>query len=182
MTSKQKLLILIAFLIILDIIIWFATRPPVYYNDVVLSEVNNIKNETEMKYMDTVISVGLDKENISGVSVIIKNLSEPVKEKFHVESGLDLQAAIIGNETQFILYVTDMGRKACIIPLAHELVHLHQYNSGEFKILTPKSIRWKGVELSDSVVVSIPYQEREWEKIAFQMESSLGKLIEKELY
>lgn len=182
MSSKQKLLLLILALIILDLIIWIATQPPVFYNKVELTSDNIIKNETKMAYIDTVILVGLEKESITGVSVIVKSLTKDISDKFQSENGLDLQATIIGNENQFVLYVNDMGRKECILPLSHELIHLHQYHTGELQILTPKQIKWKGVELDQNIILSIPYKEREWEKVAFEMETPLSKLIEKELY
>ena len=119
---------------------------------------------------------------ITGVSVIVKSLTDQIKDKFQAENGLELQATIIGNETQFVLYVNDMGRKECILPLSHELIHLHQYHTGELKILNPTQIMWKGVELDQKIVLSVPYKEREWEKVAFEMEKSLGNLIEKDLY
>lgn len=182
MSSRKKVLLLILFLIILDIIIWILTAPPTYYNDVVLSSDNHIKNETDMKYMDTVILVGLDKENIKGVSVIVRKLTNEIKEKFTLQNGLDLQATIIGNTTQYVLYVSDMGRRECIIPLSHELIHLKQYNSGQLKILDKNKIEWNGVVLNDSIFLTIPYEQRQWEKTAFEMEVPLSKLIEKELY
>ena len=45
MSSKQKVLLLIAALIIIDLIIWIATLPPSYYNKIALPSDNIIKNE-----------------------------------------------------------------------------------------------------------------------------------------
>lgn len=182
MSSKKKVLLLILFLIILDIILYLITAPPKYYNQIELSDVNFIKNETKMKYLDTVVLVGLDKENIKGVSVVVRELTDDIKNVFKAQNNLDLQATIIGNGTQFVMYVSDMGRTECILPVSHELIHLSQYYTGELKILPNKQIEWKGVVLDDSVFLSIPYDEREWEKVAFQMEYKLSDLIKEELY
>ena len=93
-----------------------------------------------------------------------------------------MEAAIIGNETQFVIYVSNMDRRECILLISHELIHLSQYHSGEFKILSDKLIKWNDVVLSDSIIKTIPYEQRQWEQIAFQLEQPLSRSIQNDLY
>ena len=91
-------------------------------------------------------------------------------------------AAIIGNETQFVIYVSDMDRRECILPIAHELIHLSQYHNGQFQILSDKFIKWNDIILSDSIIKTIPYEQRQWEQIAFELEQPLSRAIQNDLY
>ena len=181
-SSKTWVLLLAVILIILNIIAFLYSSHAPYYNHIELSEDNFVKNETKMPYLDTVILVGLRKQNVKGVSVVVRPLSEEIIQKYSYENGLDLEAAIIGNQNQFVIYVSDMDRRECIVPIAHELIHLSQYHSGEFKILSDKLIKWNDVVLSDSIIKTIPYEQRQWEQIAFQLEQPLSRSIQTDLY
>ena len=88
-SSKTWVLLLAVILIILNIIAFLYSSQAPYYNHIELSEDNFVKNETKMPYLDTVILVGLRKQNVKGVSVIVKPLSDEVIQKYSYENGLE---------------------------------------------------------------------------------------------
>ena len=183
MSDKKKYLLFLGLIIVIDLILWFSLSfHSSYYNKVELSGNNLIVNKTEYSYMDTVVSVGLDKMNIKEVSVTITHLTDDIKEKFEGDEPISLNAAIVGNENQFIIYVSNMDREHCIVPLSHEIIHLNQFNKGKLQVILPDKIMWDGIVLTTETIKTIPYGQRSWEEEAFKFENHLGKLIEDELY
>ena len=164
-------------------IIFFHSNAEPFYNRIPLtahgSTGNYIVNMTPYAYMDTVIFLGLDKLNVTGVSVLIKELSSDTKKSFADANSLDLNAAIIGNRKQFIIYVKPMGRYECIPVISHELVHLSQYHRGRMRVLTTNQVVWDGATMN---VIDMEYNDRPWEKEAFADQDRISTAIKQKLY
>lgn len=182
-TSTIEKIILVALFLIILLLIWKYMGQQETYNQVPLSNNNYITNHTEFSFLDTTLSVTLDAAEISGVSVIVKDLSSDVRIQFaETTGGVDLQAAIIGRGNQYIMYVYRLDRINAIRTISHETIHLMQYRSGRIDILSDSKILWEGDTLTKETIYNIPYQFRPWEKEAFDGEGVLSDKVEKILY
>lgn len=183
MNKKTNRILLIIFAAILIIFgIWYlSTIPEQYFDKVELSTKNGIKNQTEYNYLDTLVSVGIEQLNISPVFVVIKSLTEQSKNNFLFENDKELKAYIIGNNSQYMLFVDKMYRVDAITVISHELIHLKQYNSGVLKIDSTKVIWWSDTIKSDELT-KWTYGQRPWEIDARKKSILLSDEIRKILY
>lgn len=182
-TSTIEKILLISLFIMMVLLIWKYLEEQETYNRVPLSNNNYITNHTEFSFLDTTLSVTLDAAEISGVSVIIKNLSPDVRSQFEeTTGGVHLQAAIIGRGNQYIIYVYNINRMNAIRTISHETIHLMQYRSDRIQILSDSKVLWEGDTLTKETIYNIPYQFRPWEKEAFDGEGGLSEKVETILY
>jgi len=161
-------------ILILIVIVWLIIigNKPRYFNQVELSNDNYIKNKTEMKYLDTILSVGLNELQIKGVTIYVRGIS--IKKNL---GDLELKGHIIGIGNQYLLEIDKVSKSEVISILSHELIHLHQMNSGDLMV-TEKYVIWKHDTLSDIK----SYENREWEIEAFGLGEKLEKKINDVLY
>ena len=152
-----------------------------YYNKVILPDKNSVLNQTNQKYLDTLVLIGLEELQIENVEVEIKTLTDEVQQQFG-DNSYTLNAAIVGNKYQFILYITDMPRSSATETIAHELIHLQQYHTEKLKILNQTQLRWDGKVLDKEIFAYIPYEQREWEIEAFRNQTTLKDKINKILF
>ena len=143
------------------------------YNKVILSKENHITNLTNTLYLDTIVSVGLSKLKQSNISVVILPLTHRQIDQF-VDSG-ELKAQIVGKDSSYIIFVSDLTRNESIKVISHELIHLTQYQSGQLKIGSTGVI-WQGNQVDNLL-----YEERPWELEAFSKQRNLSDKIEKVL-
>ena len=92
---------------------------------------------------------------------------------------MDLTASIIGANDQYLIYINDVDRTTAMKSLAHELIHLKQYDSGRLRVIGSGVVIWEGNEVN---VLDIPYNDRPWEKEAFQGQNELEIKIKNILY
>jgi hypothetical protein len=148
-----------------------------YFKKVKLNSLNHIINRTNIDYLDTVISVGLNKLDIRGITLIIYPLKEETK-KIFAENDFELKAYIRGVNKQYIIWIDKMDKLKTINTLSHELIHLKQYETNRL-IVNDKVVIWKGEKID---LMNVPYSERPWEIEAFEKETDLNILIRKELF
>lgn len=176
MKNKNTVLIVLA-IIIVGLLILLLTRKETTFRTYTSLNNNYIQNFVESKtYLDTIVMVGLDRLGINGYSVQIRPQQGTVK----IDDEFTTEAFIFGNENQSVIYTKEsLGRGTAIKILAHELIHLEQYRSGKIKRVGTKGVYWDGELIED--ITTIPYNEREWEKEAFDKGRELEKEIRKEL-
>ena len=182
MKIKNIILIIVLVLSVVFLVIYLnkkAVEIPFNTND--LPETSDyIGNHTEnMKFIDTVLYRGIYDLGIEGVFINVFTLSDEVKINFQRENEMELEAHIVGEDPQYAIYVTDMDRRTSLRILAHELYHLQQYHTKRLINKGNGIVSWEG---NDVDVLSIPYNERPWEKEAFDNQSTLEKKLIKELY
>ena len=172
MKNKNTVLIVLA-IIIVGILILLLTKKETTFRTYTSLNNNYIQNFVQSKtYLDTIVMVGLDRLGIGGYSVQIRPQQGTVK----IDDEYSTEAFILGNEYQSVIYTKEsLGRGTAIKILAHELIHLHQYRSGKIKRVGTKGVEWDGELIED--ITTIPYNEREWEKEAFDR----GRVLEKEI-
>ena len=170
-------------LIILVVLIWKSYKAQEPYSPVPLSGNNFVVNQTEYVWADTTVSVALDIAGVEGVTVVIKDLTPEMRNRFRDDNvGVELNAAIVGSGNQYLLYVYRLNRLDASKVVAHEIIHLLQYRSGRLKILPPKNIVWEGDTISADRLYSIQYSERGWEREAFDGEDGLANKMDEILY
>jgi hypothetical protein len=176
MKNKNTILVVLAIILLLGIIL-LVTKKEITFRTYTSLNSNSIQNFVESKtYLDTIVMVGLDKLGIGGYSVQIR----PQQGTAKIDDEFTAEAFILGNQYNSVIYTKEsLNRYSAIKILAHELIHLEQYRSGKIKKLGNGSIEWNGELIED--ITTIPYNEREWEKEAFDRGSDLEKEIRKEL-
>ena len=169
MSMKKKLLIIIIGLLLILFVIYVILNykdPNRPFRTVELSGDNLIENNVYPSYYDTVLSVAMNKMDMVGNRVIIRELSSGAKSQFDGE----LKAHLRYHNSMFYLFIIDLNRSEAIEVLSHEVIHMDQYLKRDF-IFENNEVQWMGkvMELGD-------YDVRPWEKNAFARQ---GKLIDK---
>jgi hypothetical protein len=176
----KKTIILISVSVILIIsTIFFVLKVSAedrYFNKVNLTTTNGnlINNNVFPTYYDTILSVGLEEEGIIGSFVVVSQLSDAAKEQFNGE----LKAHVRFFDGVYYLYTDHMDREEAIRVISHEIIHIHQYNSGQL-IYENGEVTWENKTYD---LNSVDYDYRPWEKDAFNRENELNNKILKILY
>ena len=178
---NKKTLIIIGGVILALTLLFFlfkSLNKETYFSRIRLSPSNIIFNQTSNSYMDTIVSVGLSELEIKDAVVVIRPITADILDMLKSkEPALDIKAFIIGREDNYIIYITDLNRTTAIEVLSHELIHLKQTETGRL-LKGTKSVKWEGKEYSPE----LPYEDRPWEKDAFDMQGQLESKIYKVLY
>lgn len=133
------------------------------------SNENGVRNTAEKQYLDTIVQVGLDKLELKGITVLV----EPMKQNLEI-GDYDVEAYIVGNSNQYIIFIKPMSRDKSIEVLSHELIHLFQSERGKLQKRSNYLI-WEGDTILNPN--EIEYGNRPWEKEAFLF----GRYLEKEI-
>ena len=160
----------VALLILLILIFWDSYNSNIPYKDITINSDNTIVNKTEQRYLDTALLVALNEAQVSGITVIIEDLTPSVREQFRQFSDIHLSAAVVGNGKQFILFVDRFSHKGALTPISHEVIHIMQYYSGRLKSIPDYGVVWDSDTISYDVLRATNYRERPWEMEAFDAE------------
>ena len=137
------------------------------------SNENGVRNTTEKQYLDTIVQVGLDKLELKGITVLV----EPMKQNLEI-GDYGVEAYIVGNSKQYIIFIKPMSRDKSIEVLSHELIHLFQSERGKLQKRSNYLI-WEGDTILNPN--EIEYGDRPWEKEAFLFGRHLEKEIRRDL-
>jgi predicted metallopeptidase len=177
--KRKKLIILVLSVLLVGLISFLLTNTSFseesYFNQVKLSDNNFITNTEVSTFYDTIISVGLDEVGVSGVNVVVSELSNGAKEKF--DYG-ELKAHVRYFNGTYYLFLDKYDRRESIDIISHEIIHISQYNTGQL-IYENGELYWEG-EFYD--LETLDYDNRPWERDAFSGESNLSSKILKKLY
>lgn len=164
--SRVNKLIFVIVAILLTIIIYFLlTYKEASFNKVEIVKSNGILNRTEDLYLDTIVHVGLKELNISGITILIN----PLEEKL-TSGEFEIEAHIVGNQNQFIIFTQSFNRRKAIEVISHELIHLNQYRT-ERLVKLGSTIVWEGIPYP--LIGLLPYLDRPWEVEAFVLGEEL---------
>ena len=178
----MKNIIKVLIVIILLVIIYFFVKNSQkdnYFKPVPLSTSNTITNLVNKPFMDTVVSIGLGVLEVKDCYITIKPMDDNIRNRFLNQNGLSLQACVIGTNDLYDIYIEDINKDEAITVLSHELIHLKQYNSGDLDVIGDGIVLWKGQKIN---VMDIPYDQRPWEKEAFDNQGDVSVKIKKILY
>lgn len=138
---------------------------------------NSVFNNTTLGFYDTIILTGLNILGVEGVGVTVEPVSTKAKEVFASQGG-ELAAHIREFYGSYYLYIEPSSKKESIDVIAHELIHLTQYNSGQLSYAND-TITWNGKKYHK---YEIPYGERPWEIDAEEKGVVLASKIKQKLY
>lgn len=175
---KNKIVnILIGITIIALVIYVLATSRKDEYKPIPLSTVNHITNTTDKKYLDTIVSATLDELKLKDIYVTVKPLTQEVITSF--DKGFNLRATIRGNNSHYVIYVNpDLMRNESTRIIAHEMIHLLQYQSKELEIKPGGVVYWRNNKVN---LLDLSYEERQWERIAFDKEGDLNDRVREKI-
>ena len=172
--NKKIILLILLFLLALLFVGFFyinnGQEGEDYFNNITLSENNIIVNNTKPKYIDTILSIGLDKAGLVGVTVVVNEMSDGAE---NMIPDYELKAHIREWEGVFYLFIGSVSKSEAIRVLSHEIIHIHQYYSDELKYFDGK-VYWRGDEYD---LNDVNYDKRPWEEDAFDRERSLSNAV-----
>ena len=154
----------------------------VYFKPEAFSNKNNILNVTEPKYLDTIVSVGLDVLGVESTFISISHLPENIKDQFgFANPDTQLQAFILSDDSDlFRIYFDKIDKETAITVMSHELIHLKQYYDSKLKVdLKAQTAEFMGKSYN---LQEIPYAERPWEKDAYDNQNDVANKLKKRLY
>lgn len=145
-----------------------------YFKEVELSNTNTVINSlNRLHYYDTILIVGMEVAGLNGVTIILNNLSDAAKNQF---SG-ELKAHIRLYNGNYYLFLGALNRDEAITVISHEIIHMQQYQSGDF-VYENEEITWLGIPYS----LDGDYETRPWERDAFEKQNNIEKTIRSVLY
>jgi len=171
---REKTLIWISVFILLVIaifVLFWKKDENEYFNQVILTSNNTINNNTLPKYIDTILSIGLDAAGLVDVVLVVNPMSESAKTSI---PDYELRAHVREWDGIFYLFIGNIRRDEAIKVLSHEIIHIHQYYSGELSFIDGK-VYWEGEEYD---LTNTEYDKRPWEQNAFDREVPLSNAIE----
>jgi predicted metallopeptidase len=147
-----------------------------FYNTLSLSENNIVNNRTNLKYLDTIVKVGLDSLGVKNVVVVINKINELEKEV--ANSNMSLSAILIVQKPVYLIKVNSKTINIKTIEvIAHELIHIKQYEENRL-FVDSKNVFWNGIDYSN---VRLEYHNLPWEVEAFKQDDILANKIRKTL-
>jgi predicted metallopeptidase len=145
-----------------------------YFKPVELPTTNTVVNTLDhLHYYDTILAVGMDGAGLSGVTVVINDMTDAARNQF---SG-ELKAHIRLFNGVYYLFVGALNRAEAIQVMSHEIVHIQQYNSGEL-VYENEEVKWQG----EVYILDEEYERRPWERDAFSKQNSVESIILNTLY
>jgi predicted metallopeptidase len=136
-----------------------------------------VRNRVDVKYLDTILSVGATKMGMSNIYIDVRELDP--KNRYTIE-GVETMAHVYGTTNVFLLYTQNLSRKLSISVMAHELIHIWQMHTGKLMPGPKGSLIYDNKYYADGN--NIPYDERPWEIEANEKARDLETQIRKELY
>ena len=174
---KTKHWIGVIVLLVIALIIYLASRPERTFENYEFNNRNAVFNLHKKAYLDTIVQVGLDRLSISNVVVVIRNQDQAQS----LGGDYETDAYIKTNGDQYAIFVKPgISRASAISTIAHELIHLQQYEMNWLKTLGGKAVIWKGDTIYD--ITEIDYPDREWEIDAFKHGPNLADNIKEVLW
>ncbi len=158
-------------IILLSFITYLILRPTVQFNKVELDPNLNVWNQTEMSYLDTIVSVGITQLGIEPKFVLLRDLVHLPKEI----DGYEVKSHIRYNKLGgFVIYIQPMGRTECIDVLSHELIHVKQFMNDGYDVGLDTLVYKGKVYTSENMP---KYEDRPWEQEAFILGPHLARDI-----
>ena len=179
MKKTLKIVLIIVGILLLGLILFMIFKKPKPFNELNVPITSYVSNQTDVEYLKPIIYAGLYELKIDSIYLIIKPMNKEVANAEIGDDGYDLEAFILGNEKQFMIYIKNMSRTEYIKVLTHELIHLEQYNQGKLSRVDKNTVKWDGKLYIPS---EIPYMERPWESDAFNRANQLEKDIRELLF
>lgn len=160
-----------SFLIFIIFLFTSCDRGTTLSKDIIKS--NIVYNYSDHKNIDNIIYIGLDYLNLDSINVSVFNIPEMFKVVENNNDYYVVRGFIIENcNNSYIIYLNNyIDRDGIILTIAHELIHLKQYNNDRL-IITEYN---NGVYFDNIFYFTdfLEYKKRPWEIEAFKEQDSL---------
>lgn len=188
---KKPTKIVLVVLLVVGILIMLAllfSKPFVEptFDNVEIPKTYSIQNKTKYQFLSKVVSEGVVELGLDTVYITLYPLNEDIKDQASIE-GRDLFAHINAGtpgSKQYAIFIAEEGLTVnkYIEVVAHELIHLQQYESGKLRVidLETGTVVYNGWPYQN--ISLIPYDNRPWEQDAFKESPTLERKIVKRLY
>jgi predicted metallopeptidase len=171
-------------LVIISIILLLIFKKPYVeptFDHIEIPSTYSIINKTKWESLSKITAVGLQELELDTVYVTLWPLSE--KEKQTALPGRELLAHILsGGNNQYIIFISEdnLYDRDYVKVLAHELIHLQQYQDGRITLDTRTgAVIYNGWPYD---INSVEYDKRPWEIEAFEKSPQLQLKMIKRLY
>jgi len=171
--SRSWIQITIAVVLIGLAAIMFFSTPKSHFDKVSFNDNNIVINRAHKNYLDTIVRAGLQSIQIDNVNVLLLPL------KKQSIGDYELKGAIVKIKSGYVISIINTNRAESIEIIAHELVHLEQYNS-KTVVLFKDGITYYNIFYPFRYFPL--YEKRLWEIEAFLKQSIVKKDIESILY
>lgn len=167
--------IILGILLLIFVVFKIATYEEKPFKKVSILTTNIVVNTMNKTYLDTIVLVGLNELKVSGVTLHIAPLNDVIKKRLN---DMEYQAILINENGFYVLYLGNYTRGYYIPIIAHELIHLKQYQEKKLAIVNNIPY-WYGKEFTTTGIL---YTDRPWEAEAFTGQLDLSTKIRKILY
>lgn len=168
--NMKKVILGVVLLLVVGLGVYFLNKEEKYFNKVELETKNYVGLRVGESYIDTIIKVGLKELNIEGISVLVRPIPEKLLKSYQ-DLGMELKGAVVGSGNQYVLSIDKLSRKMTILVIAHELLHIKQYHTGD--LVVQEGVFYKGINYS----FELEYHKRPWELDAFEGDQRLADKI-----
>ena len=178
MKVTWKTIVIVFFALFISLVIFnmIKNQKETYFKQIQLDTTNMVFNNTEKKYLDTIVNVGLSQLNLENIVVTIFPLTEGAKSNFS-PSG-ELKAHIREQDGYYYIWIDDLNRYESVEVITHELIHLKQYHDKRL-FLEGNLPVWLGEAYP---IETTPYENRPWETEAFSEGKELKNKVESILF
>jgi hypothetical protein len=181
MTKQVKIILASVLLIVLAVLLMHLLREEPVAREFEFNKTVSIRNTGTNLYYDTIVQVGLKSLGVDTAYVNIRPMPKEMAQTAH-EPNAELKAALVAGplgSRQYTIYVTNLRRYEAIRWLAHELIHLEQYQTGRLRFENGHAI-YEGRNYG--YPEALRYEERPWEAEAIHRSRVLQRSIENLLY
>jgi hypothetical protein len=179
--KKNKIKILISFIIILVIYLQFFNEKSGFVLTDEIKKENTVNNYINNKEIENIIYVGLDVLDVNYVNVNIIYIPK-IYESFVKDNIIYRFDAIITNDldNNYTIYINkNINNNEILLTLSHELIHLAQYHHNYLKVIKEYSIFiYKNIIYHNN----IDYYKRPWEIEAYENQEYVKSRILSILY
>jgi hypothetical protein len=178
--TRNTIMVIVLLLTLLGLLIYFSSKiEHSNFNTINFDDDSTIVyNKTGIQYYDTIIKVGLHELGIKNIEITVDVVPETSQKKFEQQGGEKLVAHLREYLGNYFLFIIPNDRNTQINVIAHELIHLKQYEEKDL-IYENNVLTWKGVQYD---LYQNLYNDRPWEDDAYSKELELETKIKNVLY
>lgn len=170
--KKSSIVIGLAILVAIIVLV-VLSKNNTRYKAITLSSNNTTGYINVPVFYDTVMSVALDKAGLTNLSVVVKNLQQ------QTESDVSLKAHVRYSGGKYYVFIDpNISKLEAIDIISHEVIHILQYHKNQLVYVKGDTLRWEG-ELY--TLTQLQYDDRPWEKEAFEKTPTLSSKVRNEL-
>jgi hypothetical protein len=176
--KKKSLLIIVGIISVIILLVLLIPKHTYKLKTVTYPDNNLVINRTDRTELDTIFGKGLEITNIKGERFVIQDMPDNIKSAFN-STDIEIFGATIKKVDFYLIYLKPSELSLTVERIAHELMHVKQYMSGQLKIEDGEYVVWE----QDTLLLPLQkdYLILPWELDARKKTYPIYKLMEAEL-